>query len=212
MPGILHGSLEKASFGPSWHSQIGYNRTGASELAYSRSRTMLVQVDDQAVRLVVHTASLAGDSGLADVCANTLVWLPCQGETDLRTAAEALLGALQLAGVGQRPLYLVGHSLGCLLIKRLCLEADRTGRVGLLQHLRSLFFLAPPFAGSRVADLARALGAVTHPSAMLLNSTTLNEYTARQNADFALLQANLRFSWRLIGYSEMHDTTQVRLF
>lgn len=68
--------------------------------------------------------------------------------TDFESVAARLLAELRHSVPGQRPLVLIGHSLGGLLVRRLMAETDIAGRV------RVAVTLGSPHRGSKLAALA----------------------------------------------------------
>ncbi|KAL2629207.1 hypothetical protein R1flu_013893 [Riccia fluitans] len=85
------------------------------------------------------------------------------GRMDLYLVAESLLHSLLLAGVGQsRPVILVGHSFGGLVIKKLCVISADQARRGkrpagftFFNNITGIFFYATPHQGSRLADVEK---------------------------------------------------------
>ncbi|KAL2628622.1 hypothetical protein R1flu_013308 [Riccia fluitans] len=85
------------------------------------------------------------------------------GRMDLDLVAESLLHALLLENVGQsRPVILVGHSFGGLVIKKLCvISADQAPRekrpagFTFFNNITGIFFYATPHQGSRLADVEK---------------------------------------------------------
>jgi hypothetical protein len=75
--------------------------------------------------------------------------------------AENALDRLVGAGIGQRPLCFITHSLGGLLVKSILRRsADSqfaTERLQVVEQCRGVLFLATPHHGSRLADLACAI-------------------------------------------------------
>jgi hypothetical protein len=75
--------------------------------------------------------------------------------------AENALDRLVGAGIGQRPLCFITHSLGGLLVKSILRRsADSefaTDRLQVVEQCRGVLFLATPHHGSRLADLAAAI-------------------------------------------------------
>jgi hypothetical protein len=75
--------------------------------------------------------------------------------------AENALDRLVGAGIGQRPLCFITHSLGGLLVKSILRRsADSqfaTERLQVVEQCRGVLFLATPHHGSRLADLAGAI-------------------------------------------------------
>jgi len=75
--------------------------------------------------------------------------------------AENALDRLVGAGIGQRPLCFITHSLGGLLVKSILRRSADSQfapeRMQVVEQCRGVLFLATPHHGSRLADLAGAL-------------------------------------------------------
>jgi hypothetical protein len=75
--------------------------------------------------------------------------------------AENALDRLVSAGIGQRPVCFITHSLGGLLVKSILRRSADSefapDRLQLVEQCRGVLFLATPHHGSRLADLANAL-------------------------------------------------------
>ena len=134
-----------------------------------------------------------------------------------KALAESLYASLVLTeGVGQlRPAILVGHSLGGLIIKQICIHAhelamqqgasrttaerdSRRARV-FLRNLRLVAFIATPHAGSRAADLLRRQR-LFNWSPVLDVLTTVSTTSAELHAEFTRISQQQR--WRLHSFGE----------
>lgn len=75
--------------------------------------------------------------------------------------AENALDRLVGAGIGQRPVCFITHSLGGLLVKNILRKAadsvSAPERLQVVEQCRGVLFLATPHHGSRLADLASAI-------------------------------------------------------
>jgi hypothetical protein len=75
--------------------------------------------------------------------------------------AENALDRLVGAGIGQRPLCFITHSLGGLLVKSILRRSADSqfppDRLQVVEQCRGVLFLATPHHGSRLADLAGAI-------------------------------------------------------
>ena len=75
--------------------------------------------------------------------------------------AENALDRLVGAGIGQRPLCFITHSLGGLLVKSILRRSADSQfapeRLQVVEQCRGVLFLATPHQGSRLADLAGAI-------------------------------------------------------
>ena len=92
--------------------------------------------------------------------------------------AENALDRLVGAGIGQRPVCFITHSLGGLLVKsilrRAADSASAPERLQVVEQCRGVLFLATPHHGSRLADLA---------SAFSLYFPTVNTLDLKDNDD-----------------------------
>jgi hypothetical protein len=82
------------------------------------------------------------------------------GAMSLPRRAENALDRLVGAGIGQRPVCFITHSLGGLLVKSILRRAADSAiapeRLQVVEQCRGVLFLATPHHGSRLADLASA--------------------------------------------------------
>ncbi|CAM6108467.1 unnamed protein product [Calypogeia fissa] len=138
------------------------------------------------------------------------------GRLDMFLTAENLLSALTSSdvrlGKAKCPIVLVGHCLGGLLLKELCLHANkilsekREDMQGMQRihdffgNLRGMFFYGTPHNGSLLGNkLHRRLG-----SALLNEIKILNASGARRNEGFRDLKS--RQEWVTYGISEARET------
>lgn len=76
-----------------------------------------------------------------------------------------LLTKLCAAGVGQRPVVFVCHSMGGLVTKQMLLLAKRDPQYrGFLENSRGMVFYSVPHFGSRLADMPWRMGLVLRPA------------------------------------------------
>ncbi|CAM6081836.1 unnamed protein product [Calypogeia fissa] len=133
-----------------------------------------------------------------------------QGNMDMYITAENLLQDLTEgnARVGQQgcPVVLVGHSIGGVVMKELCLQAN--SRVSFfssqpaqnfLQNVVGFFYFSTPHHGTRLAD-GRATG-----SLLVESLSTLHLQAARSNENFRRLR--FKYSWKATGVAEGRKTT-----
>lgn len=141
-----------------------------------------------------------------------------EGVFDLKDLGEYLLGALPQAGVGQRPLLLVGHSLGGLVLKQFLVEANARASMAadpaekraagqLLANVLGAAFYSTPHAGSRLGDYAAVLSGLRIVAAgeVMRYLCTLSKDAFRVNAPFQDLRT--REGWKTLGFCEMHATS-----
>ena len=135
--------------------------------------------------------------------------------------AESLYTSLVLTeDVGKlRPIILIGHSLGGLIIKQVCIlahrramrqdseahsDAERSDRQAartFLKRLRLVAFLATPHAGSRAADWLRGQWLLSG-SPVLDVLTTISKQSATLHAEFSKLSKEFRWSLQAFGERE----------
>ncbi|CAM6128893.1 unnamed protein product [Calypogeia fissa] len=133
---------------------------------------------------------------------------------DMRIITENLLSDLMQSNIGQTPhcpVILVGHSIGGVVIKALCCEANemlcrsegskRSKLEKFLGNLRGVFFYATPNQGSEHATkLANNMN-----STLLTFFETLSKHTARLNQEFNDT-CKMHDKWRLSGLGEALPT------
>ncbi|XP_068198497.1 protein SERAC1 [Antennarius striatus] len=94
--------------------------------------------------------SVEYDSHLSDWMAK------CPVENQRKSLAhrsQELLKKLKLAGVGERPLVWVAHSMGGLLVKKMLLDASEDPDMhGLLQNTKGILFYSVPHHGTSMAE------------------------------------------------------------
>lgn len=89
------------------------------------------------------------------------------------------------------PLFLIGHSLGGLIIKQVVLHAIERARndpaaVAFLQDIAGVVFIGTPHTGSYIASLAKVTGAHDSKNAaqLIANDPTLRDNNTRYRAQF----------------------------
>lgn len=165
---------------------------------FPRARVLSVSYDSSAIK--------SADTGRSDL-------------VDLgMSLTENLCG--NLVNLGTRPVVLVGHSLGGLVMKQICVELDKRshhdiGRAqqrkasGVLKNIKGLAFYGTPHGGSKLADLAEA--AVGWWPSFLIKAGDVTRYlgalskdTGRVNQDFD--KVCKAFNWDTLGFYELHAT------
>lgn len=142
------------------------------------------------------------------------------GRSDLFNLAENLINAICLANIGQgscRPVILVGHSFGGLVIKKVCVEAHhqhshdpgsrRNKMLGKFLHnvgLGGIFFYGTPHHGSSLANMA------THflNGPLLVVAQTLSAEAARLETEFDSVRKKHKIG-RTPGVGELLPTKWV---
>uniref|UniRef100_A0A3B5KZX2 Protein SERAC1 n=1 Tax=Xiphophorus couchianus TaxID=32473 RepID=A0A3B5KZX2_9TELE len=106
--------------------------------------------------------SVEYDSHLSDWMAN------CPADNQRKSLAyrsRELLNKLKLAGVGERPLVWVAHSMGGLLVKKMLLDAaDDPDLQGLLKNTKGIMFYSVPHHGTFMAEYSINVRYLLFPS------------------------------------------------
>ncbi|KAL3684076.1 hypothetical protein R1sor_002098 [Riccia sorocarpa] len=133
-----------------------------------------------------------------------------RGRMDLYLLGENLAYALiMLANVGQScPVLLVGHCVGGLVLKQVCIQAQRLGiqfrgpgvnpHSTFLNHMKGIFFYATPHLGSKTVEK------LTQRSPLVEYLIVYCKETARINQEFSELRQ--RHRWVAVGVSEGAET------
>lgn len=134
------------------------------------------------------------------------------GLMDMYVTCENLVHNLMEARVGEEgcPVILVGHSIGCLVMKEICSTLNRN-----LSHdpnkcvpnffinVKGLFYYACPHRGSELADSSTQF----LKGSLFEDLTTLNKVAQRRNEDFRKLRQ--KYKWKTFGIGEGLPTTFV---
>ncbi|XP_054877460.1 protein SERAC1 isoform X2 [Poeciliopsis prolifica] len=106
--------------------------------------------------------SVEYDSHLSDWMAN------CPADNQRKSLAyrsRELLNKLKLAGVGERPVVWVAHSMGGLLVKKMLLDAaDDPDLQGLLKNTKGIMFYSVPHHGTFMAEYSVNVRYLLFPS------------------------------------------------
>uniref|UniRef100_A0A665WZQ0 Protein SERAC1 n=1 Tax=Echeneis naucrates TaxID=173247 RepID=A0A665WZQ0_ECHNA len=106
--------------------------------------------------------SVEYDSHLSDWMAK------CPAENQRKSLAyrsQELLMKLKLAGVGERPLILVAHSMGGLLVKKMLLDASEDPDMqGLIKNTKGIVFYSVPHHGTAMAEYSVNVRYLLFPS------------------------------------------------
>ncbi|KAL2622303.1 hypothetical protein R1flu_002508 [Riccia fluitans] len=135
-----------------------------------------------------------------------------RGRMDLHLLGENLIYSLiKVAQVGQRcPVVLVGHCVGGLVLKQVCIQADLMGArfdgpgfnpyKTFLSYMRGVFFYATPHLGSQL----RIGKEPNHRGPLLKYFKIYCKQSARINENFSKLRHLL--GWMAVGVSEGSET------
>ncbi|KAG7508591.1 SERAC1 [Solea senegalensis] len=106
--------------------------------------------------------SVEYDSHLSDWVAK------CPAENQRKSLAyrsQELLKKLKLAGVGERPVVWVAHSMGGLLVKKMLLDASEDPDMqGLLKNTKGIMFYSVPHRGTSMAEYSVSVRYLLFPS------------------------------------------------
>lgn len=95
-------------------------------------------------------------------------WSPtCPSEKikcTLDDRSEEIMEKLKLAGVGQRPVIWVTHSMGGLLVKKILVKAWESGDRNICYQTKGIAFYSVPHLGSPLAELTQAMQLLLWPS------------------------------------------------
>lgn len=142
------------------------------------------------------------------------------GRMDMYVTTENLLQSLVMAfpagaAVGQDgcPVVFVGHCVGGLVMKQLCVYANSkvfrsSHRFSqsvqkFLKNVKGLFFYATPHHGTELAELSKGFS----KGLLLKDLTILNKEAARRNEEFRVLRTNS--NWATFGIIESRETILV---
>lgn len=79
--------------------------------------------------------------------------------------SNELLSKLRAAGVGDRPMIWISHSMGGLLVKKMLLEASKKPELNaLINNTRGIIFYSVPHHGSRLAEYSVNIRYLLFPS------------------------------------------------
>jgi len=105
----------------------------------------------------------------------------------LEERSEDILTKLQEAGVGNRPVIFVGHSMGGLIIKKMLVEAKASqdpAKRKLAENTRGVVFYSTPHKGSQIAKLNSLVKYLLFPSVEVQELEMGNPALLELNKDF----------------------------
>jgi len=128
----------------------------------------------------------------------------------LEERSEDMLAALQAAGVGQRPVVFVGHSMGGLIIKKMLVTAqgsqDETRRQ-LGENTKGVVFYSTPHRGSKMADLNSIVKYFFSPSVEVQELEADSPTLLELNSCFKTYVE--KFKTKVISFGETLPTKQL---
>jgi triacylglycerol esterase/lipase EstA (alpha/beta hydrolase family) len=155
-----------------------------------------------------HVLSVSYNGGLAKTSDN-------YREGDISIITENLLSDLLQGNIGQEeycPVILVGHCIGGLVIKHLCIIAhlmlnQKEGREKallqiFLKNIKGVFYYATPHHGTSIPKKWEK----NLPRALVTYFKTLSTNTARLNDQFEMLKTN----WKFLSLGEGRPTNAVQ--
>ena len=166
---FIHGlqiSDYEDAYKTTWESIIKEENGTKSKVLWPRE--WLGKEDEKEARIVsVSYNSLAIISKL-DPCM-------CKNPHGFELIANKLLRRLMKARIGHvRPVILVGHSLGGLIIKQICIEANKPNshfgknENAFLSNIKGVFFYATPHLGAKLAKLHKMFWLLPYEASPLM--------------------------------------------
>jgi triacylglycerol esterase/lipase EstA (alpha/beta hydrolase family) len=87
------------------------------------------------------------------------------GHGCIQEVSSILLDKLIAAGVGERPVVFVTHSMGGLVVKQMLLQAGQDAKCAhLVDQTSGIVFYSTPHFGSKLADMPWGIGYVLRPA------------------------------------------------
>ncbi|XP_030054269.1 protein SERAC1 isoform X2 [Microcaecilia unicolor] len=128
--------------------------------------------------------------------------------------SNELLRKLKAAGIGDRPIVWISHSMGGLLVKRMLLDASRTPELrAIVENTRGITFYSVPHHGSQLAEYSINMRYLLFPSVEVKELSkdspalkTLNEefLTLTKDNDFKVLSFAETLPTRIGSVVKLH--------
>lgn len=117
--------------------------------------------------------------------------------------AKTILHKLRKAGIGERPIIFVGHSMGGLLIKQMLL-LDETMEKKILKQTKGIIFYSVPHRGSTLASLWRQAWFLLYPSIEVneLDPDSLLLRTLHKNFQELIVESDIE----CVSFGELQKT------
>ncbi|XP_069090675.1 protein SERAC1 isoform X1 [Pleurodeles waltl] len=119
--------------------------------------------------------------------------------------SNELLNKLKAAGVGERPVIWVSHSMGGLLVKKMLLDASRNPDMkDLVKNTRGVLFYSVPHHGSRLAEYSVSARYLLFPSVEVKELSKDSPALKELNEDF--VEFARENSYKVLSFAEMLPT------
>jgi len=125
----------------------------------------------------------------------------------LAERSEDMLKKLQDAGVGNRPVIFVGHSMGGLIIKKMLTEAKESedeSMKKLAENTKGVVFYSTPHEGSKIADMGMMIRHFFFPTVEVQELEMKNPALTSLNTSFKEFVA--KFRTKVISFGEQLPT------
>eukprot|EP00088_Acartia_fossae_P009362 TRINITY_DN1451_c1_g1_i6.p1 TRINITY_DN1451_c1_g1~~TRINITY_DN1451_c1_g1_i6.p1 ORF type:complete len:285 (-),score=66.59 TRINITY_DN1451_c1_g1_i6:67-921(-) len=133
-------------------------------------------------------------------------------KSSLEERSEDILWRLRQAGIGDRPVVFVGHSMGGLIIKKMLVSAQNSGNEELerlAENTKGVIFYSTPHEGSQIANLNSLVKYFFFPTVEVQELEFGNPTLHELNAYFK--QFVERFKTKVISFGEMIPTRHLGL-
>ncbi|ERN04909.1 uncharacterized protein LOC18433074 isoform X2 [Amborella trichopoda] len=122
----------------------------------------------------------------------------------LQEVSSVLLKKLVSAGIGERPVVFVTHSMGGLVVKQLLYQARKENIVKLVNNTLGVVFYSCPHFGSKLADMPWRMGLVLRPAPSITELRSGSPWLVELN-DF-VRQLQNKGSLQVLSFSETQVT------
>ena len=125
----------------------------------------------------------------------------------LAERSEDMLKKLQDAGVGNRPVIFVGHSMGGLIIKKMLTEAKESEEESmkkLAENTKGVVFYSTPHEGSKIADMGMMIRHFFFPTVEVQELEMKNPALSSLNTSFKEFVS--KFRTKVISFGEQLPT------
>ncbi|XP_063709707.1 protein SERAC1 isoform X2 [Culicoides brevitarsis] len=135
---------------------------------------------------------------------------PClKNASQLKPRATEFLDKITKAGVGQRPIVWIGHSMGGLIIKSIIVQASQhpdPAVQNICNNTKGIIFLGTPHKGSPVAKLKQSTSAILWVSAEVQDMKEGNSTLLKLNEDFLKIIKNGKENVEIASLGEGRPT------